>query len=54
MTIEELMALADAYAEAARAAGYSDDIDDRAEYEVDKARAALEEALSITSSFGGL
>jgi hypothetical protein len=60
MTIQELMALADAYAEAAADSYWATgnifsraDIAEATQLMLD-ARSALEEALSMTSSFGGL
>jgi hypothetical protein len=51
MTPEELMALADAYAHAyGRYMTQADATSEKA----DEARAALEEALTLTSQFGGL
>ena len=52
MTPEELMRLADEYADAS--ATYALAVTDQAEFLMDKARAALEEALNMTSQFGGL
>lgn len=54
MTVEELMKLADAYA---RAYAYSYERQSPAPnlvHAADKARAALEEAMTLTSQFGGL
>ena len=54
MTPEELMKLADAYAQAAWLAHETADKDPAAQARIDKARAALAEALNLTSQFGGL